>query len=122
MLRLHGQARIHIGLAISDGIAITSLEAMVMGAFPIQSCTACADEWIVDGETGFIVPPEDPKIVAAAIRRAVSDDVLVDRAAELNAKVAQERLDQSIIRPKVIAMYEKVFAEVQAKKKGNRSQ
>ncbi len=122
MLRLYGQARISIGLSISDAISTSLLEAMVMGAFPVQSCTACADEWIVDGETGFIVPPEDPEIVAAAIRRAVSDGVLVDRAAELNAKVAQERLDQSIIRPKVIAMYEKVFAEVQAKKKGNRSQ
>jgi glycosyltransferase involved in cell wall biosynthesis len=122
MLRLYGQARISIGLSISDAISTSLLEAIAMGAFPIQSCTACADEWIVDGETGFIVPPEDPEIVAAAIRRAVSDDMLVDRAAELNAKVAQERLDQSIIRPKVIAMYEKVFAEVQAKKKGNRSQ
>ena len=82
-----------------------------MGAFPIQSCTACADEWIVDREMGLIVPPEDPEPVAAAIRRALSDDVLVDRASELNAELAQERLDQRVIRPKVIAMYEGVAIE-----------
>lgn len=108
MLRRYGQARISIGLSISDGISTSLLEAMVMGAFPIQSCTSCCEEWIVSGETGLIVPPEDPEPIAAAIRKAVSDDLLVNRAAELNARVAQERLDQSVIKPLVIAMYENI--------------
>jgi len=112
MLRLYGRARVYIGLSISDAISTSLLEAIVMGAFPIQSCTACADEWIVDGEMGLIVPPEDPEPIAVAIRRAVSDDELVDRAAELNAELARERLDQEVIRPQVIAMYEKVVSQV----------
>jgi hypothetical protein len=111
MMRLHGQARIHIGLAISDGIAIASIEAMTMGSFPIQSCTAAAEEWIVDGKTGFIVPPEDPEIVAAAIRKAASDDTLVDEADRENAKVVEERLDEPVIRSQVIEMYEKIYSQ-----------
>ena len=117
MLRLYGRARVSIGLSISDAISTNLLEAMVMGAFPIQSCTSCADEWVVDGETGLIVPPEDPEAIAVAIRRAVSDDELVKKAAELNAKVAQERLDQALIRPQVIAMYEKVATDSRAKRR-----
>lgn len=108
MLRLHGRARVSIGLSISDGASTSMLEAMVMGSFPIQSCTACADEWIEDGKSGLIVPPEDPEPIAAAIRRAVSDDCLVDRAAELNAHTVSERLDYRIIQPQVITMYEKM--------------
>jgi glycosyltransferase involved in cell wall biosynthesis len=119
MLRLYGRARVSIGLSISDAISTNLLEAMVMGAFPIQSCTACADEWIVDGERGFIVPPEDPEPIAAAIRRAVTEDVLVDRAAELNTQTAQERLDQEKIRPQVIAMYEKIAAHASNKNQAN---
>jgi hypothetical protein len=111
MLRLYGRSRIYIGLGISDAISTSLLEAIVMGTFPIQSCTSCADEWIVDGEMGMIVPPEDPEPVAAAMRRALSDDALVDRASELNAALARERLDQRIIRPQVIAMYERVAAD-----------
>jgi len=111
ILRLHGQARISIGLSISDAVSTSLLEAMVMGSFPIQSNTSCADEWIQCGETGLLVHPEDPQAVAAAIRRAVTDDALVDRAAEINARVAAERLDQSVIQPQVIAMYEKVAAQ-----------
>ena len=111
MLRLYGRARVYIGLSISDAASTALLEAMVMGTFPIQSCTACADEWIVDGKSGFIVPPEDPETIAIAIRRAVSDDKLVDGAAEINGRVARERLDQSVIRPQVVAMYKKVAGQ-----------
>ena len=110
VLQLHGSARVSIGLSLSDGISTSLLEAMMMGAFPIQSCTACADEWIVDGETGLIVPPEDPVVIAAALRRALTDDSLVDGAAERNARVAAERLDRQAIQPQVITMYEQVFA------------
>lgn len=111
MLRLYGRSRIYIGLSISDAASTSLLEAMVMGTFPIQSCTACADEWVVDGESGFIVPPEDPERVAIALRRALCDDALVDGAAELNAQVAKERINQSVIQPQVIAMYEKIAGQ-----------
>ena len=58
ILKLHGRARISIGLSISDAISTSLLEAMMMGSFPIQSGTACANEWITEGKSGFIVPPE----------------------------------------------------------------
>lgn len=117
MLTLFGRARIYIGLSISDAISTSLLEAIVMGAFPIQSCTACADEWIEDGKTGFIVPPEDEQAVAAAIKRAAAVDTLVDQAAAENARVAAERLDRSVIQPQVVAMYEEVATKVLAKKR-----
>jgi glycosyltransferase involved in cell wall biosynthesis len=110
MLRLYGRARAYIGLSISDAISTSLLEAIVMGAFPIQSCTACADEWIVDGKTGLIVPPEDPEVVAAALRRALNDDRLVDDAACCNAQLARERLAEQLIKPQVRAMYDTVAA------------
>jgi glycosyltransferase involved in cell wall biosynthesis len=119
ILRLHGRARVSIGLSISDAASTSLLEAMVMGSFPIQSDTSCADEWVQNGETGLLVHPEDPEAVAAAIRRAVTDDDLVDRAAEPNARVAAERLERSVIQPQVIAMYEKVAAQAVARKRSN---
>jgi glycosyltransferase involved in cell wall biosynthesis len=111
ILRLHGRARISIGLSIADAISTSFLEALVMGSFPIQSCTACASEWVRNGETGLIVPPEDPEEIAAAIRRAVTDDALVDRAAEQNARVVEERLDHRIIRQKIVQMYERLATQ-----------
>ncbi|MBI4523169.1 MAG: glycosyltransferase family 4 protein [Deltaproteobacteria bacterium] len=111
MLRLHGQARVSIGLSISDAISTSLLEAMIMGSFPIQSRTSCGDEWLQCGKTGILVHPEDPEGIAKAITRAVSDDTLVDQAAEINAQVAADRLDRCVIEPQVKAMYEKIAAE-----------
>jgi len=110
MLRLHGRARVSIGLSISDALSTSALEALIMGSFPIQSNTSCLPEMVEENVGALMVPPEDPEAVAAAIRRAVCDDQLVDNAAALNAAVAFEKLDESVVRPQVIELYEKVAA------------
>jgi glycosyltransferase involved in cell wall biosynthesis len=109
MLRWYGRSRIYIGLSISDGISTSLLEAIVMGAFPIQSCTACADEWLENGKSGFIVPPEEPQMIADAIRKALTDDELVNHAAEINAQTVAQRLDYSIIKKRVIEIYQEIY-------------
>ncbi|MEP7157905.1 MAG: glycosyltransferase [Chloroflexota bacterium] len=105
VLRLHGRSRISVGLSIADGISTGLLEAMLMGSFPIQSGTACVNEWIEDGRTALVVPPEDPHAVAAAVKRALSDDALVDSAAAINATVARARLDAKVLDERVLALY-----------------
>jgi hypothetical protein len=110
MFQLLGSARLAIGLSTSDGTSATFLEAMATGAFPIQSSTACVEEWARDGETALFVHPDDSDDVAQAIRRALMDDALVDSAAEMNARLFAERLDSAVTRPQVIAMYERIAA------------
>ncbi|OGU15526.1 MAG: hypothetical protein A2076_12720 [Geobacteraceae bacterium GWC2_53_11] len=109
ILRLHGQARISINNNISDGIAISLLDAMVMGSFPIHSCGACGDEWFDDGITGLIVSPNDPEEIEAAIRKALTDDDLVNKAAAINWNTALERLDYTELRELSVQFYSRVF-------------
>jgi glycosyltransferase involved in cell wall biosynthesis len=116
IVKLMGSSRLAIGMSISDGTPNSMLEAMVMGAFPIQSDTISTAEWITHGENGLLVPPEDPEALAVAIRQGLSDDTLVDHAAKKNARITAERLDRSVIQPQVIAMYEKIGAQAIAKK------
>lgn len=111
MLKLYGHARISIGLSISDGLPASFAESFVMGSFPIQSYTSCADEWIVDGQAGLIVPPEDPLEIAAAIRKALKDDALVDGAATINETTARLRLERDMIKQKVVSMYQEILAK-----------
>ena len=112
LLEFHGKSRISIGLSISDGISTSLLEAMVMGSFPIQSCTACANEWFVDGETGLLVPPEDVEIIEVAIRKALTDDQLVDNAASQNYELAKNRLDSENLKQKTIQFYQTVLRDL----------
>jgi glycosyltransferase involved in cell wall biosynthesis len=112
IIRLMGQARVALGLAISDGVPNAMLEAMTMGAFPIQSDTGATGEWIDSGRNGLMVQPEDVKGVEAALRKALSDDALVDSAAEINRHLTDERIDENVVRPKVLAAYERVMSAI----------
>jgi len=105
VLRDYGRARISLALSISDGVPYSLLEAMVMGAFPLQSSTSCAGEWVEDGKNGLLVPPDDPEVVETALRQALTDDPLVDNAAKWNEQLASERLDRSSLRDRAIALY-----------------
>lgn len=109
IMELQSKARISIGLSISDGISTSLLEAMAMGSFPIQSYTACANEWITDSETGFIVPPEDPDIIELAIRKALTDDNLVDSAAEANYLTIARKADYKTLQQMTIDTYSKIL-------------
>ncbi len=110
MLQMYGRARIAVGLSISDGSASSFLEAMLGGAFPIQSFTACATEWVVDGAGALLVDPTDVTAVASAIRRALTDDKLVDSAQPLNDHTIDVRLDRSMIRAATAEGYRRVVA------------
>jgi glycosyltransferase involved in cell wall biosynthesis len=108
IMRYHGSARISIGLSISDALSTSSIEALAMGAFPIQSNTSCIDEWIENGRTGFSVPPEDPDAIEKALRRALADDNLVNEAAQTNARLARMRLDAGMLQNQIINIYKEI--------------
>lgn len=111
IMKLHGRARISIGLGVSDGISVSFLEAMVMGSFPIQSNSSCSNEWASPNKGAFYVPPEDSDVVAKAIRKALTNDKLVDNAARLNWQTAIEKLDYTKLKQKAINLYEKIYYE-----------
>jgi len=105
MLELFRRARIYIGISESDGISTSLLDAISSGCFPIQTNTSCADEWITDGRTGFLVDYTDLNGIAGALSRAVTDNELVDRAAIENVETARARLSTDAMRTDIDLFY-----------------
>jgi hypothetical protein len=112
IMSYHGSSRVSIGLSITDAISTSLLEAMVMGSFPIQSDTSCGGEWFKNGQTGILVKPEDSEDVEKAIRKALADDDLVNRAAKLNYDMLYERLEYSKIQRKVVNNYKSMVNSI----------
>ncbi len=54
----------------------TILEAMATGVPVVSTQVGGADELVVDGETGLLVPPGQPERLAEAIGRLVDDVAL----------------------------------------------
>lgn len=109
ILKLHLSSRTCIALSTSDGLPASFIESMACGEFPIQSRTSMCDEWARDGETACFVDAADVTAVACAIKRALTDDQLVDRAAEKNRKVISEKLDNKQIKEDVMNIYQKLM-------------
>jgi len=59
-----------------EGLGVAALEAMAAGLPVIASRVGGLAEAVVHGETGLLVPPEDPDALAAALARLVADGEL----------------------------------------------
>ncbi len=105
MMDIFASARAYIGVSLSDGISTSLLESMVSGAFPLQTNTSCASEWITSGLSGFSIDADDPATMAQDLARVLEDDALVDSAAAINSETARARLDESLGRRYAFAFY-----------------
>src|SRR5690606_20441161 len=56
-----------------EGFPVTVVEAMFAGVPVIATAVGSVREQVVPGETGWIVPPEDPAALAGAIAELVAD-------------------------------------------------
>ncbi|HEU0073993.1 MAG TPA: glycosyltransferase [Dehalococcoidia bacterium] len=85
------QSHIYVSVPSSDSLALSNLEAMAAGAFPIVSDLPSVDGWVMDGINGLRVPAGDARALAAAIRRVLGDPELRRTAAETNRTLVEAR-------------------------------
>lgn len=107
ILKLMGAAQIYIGNNISDGMPNTMLEAIFMGAFPIQSNPGGATEEIIeDGKNGLLIEePENIEHIKAVIKRAVNENGLRNSATNYNELNVRPKLEREFIKRKVVEVY-----------------
>lgn len=109
ILTRQANARCYIGASISDGISTSMLEAMAMGAFPIQTCTSCANEWVESGISGFMPECDDISGMANMIEKALTDDDLVNNAAKINWDTICKKADFESISVIARSFYETAY-------------
>jgi glycosyltransferase involved in cell wall biosynthesis len=61
VLAFLSKSEMYIAASMSDGLPATFIEAMYCGAFPIQTATACVEEWVKDGQNTYLI--QDPNSV-----------------------------------------------------------
>ena len=90
MLKHFSEARVYIGISLSDGISTSLLEAMATGCYPIQTDTSCANEWL-STISGSVVPHNSVETIADALVKAIQDNNFVDSAAVVNTNVSSQK-------------------------------
>jgi len=104
MLYEFSKSRIYIGCSESDGISTSFIESLIQGAYPVQTNTSCANEWVARGSIASIVGLDSATILSE-VRKALDDDHLVDMASEINFKVALEYLESEVVKKQALQFY-----------------
>jgi glycosyltransferase involved in cell wall biosynthesis len=109
VLKLMGQALIYIGNSNSDGMPNTLLEAICMGALPIQSNPGGAtEEMIDDGINGFLIEdPLDVLEMQKTFKKALLNEAVVESAFNKNQEI-KHKLSKQIIQEEVCLAYKAI--------------
>jgi len=95
----------------NEGVPQALLQAMATGLPVVSTPVGAIPELVTDGETGLLVPPEDPSALAAALVRLTDPDL----AARLGSAGRKRVVDRHTARAMLDAM-EKVFREAAGKR------
>ena len=96
-------------IARAEAFGSVLTEAMVCGKPVISTELGTGTSWVNrDGETGLVVPPQDPKALAGAIRRIVDDASLRRRLGE-NARSWAQQFDCGRIAEETLSIYQSVL-------------
>jgi len=90
-----------------EGFGLALLEAMLAERPAVASAVSSVPEIVVDGETGLLVPPNDPTALAAAIARLLSDRVLAERLGSAGLARARSEFSVERMARRTLAVYER---------------
>jgi glycosyltransferase involved in cell wall biosynthesis len=82
---------VYVQPSLCEALPMAILEASAMGVPVIATNVGGVAECVVDGETGFTVPPRDPEALGTAIAKLVSDPELRARMGSAGRKFVQEK-------------------------------
>jgi hypothetical protein len=91
ILDLFSKSRLYVGVSLSDGLSTSAIEAMAMGAFPIQSSTSCASEWFIEGFSGRSLSDASPRYIGPVISESFAAGAKLDQAREKNLEIVSSR-------------------------------
>jgi glycosyltransferase involved in cell wall biosynthesis len=112
LLEIMGQSVLHIGNSISDGMPNALLEAMGMGAFPIQSNPGQVSEEVIEhGVNGFLISnPSDIQEIAGWIEKALLNNKLREEAQTYNIDFIIKNYNRENLKQDIVQLYKGILS------------
>lgn len=96
--------------AVDEGFGRVPIEAMLLGTPVIAADSGNHADLVRDGETGGLVPPDDPAALADRILETTSDRAYLARVVRQARKEARERFGAAASARAVSAVYDQLLA------------
>jgi glycosyltransferase involved in cell wall biosynthesis len=95
----------------TEGLGVVLIEALAFGKPAVASGIGGIPDVVVDGETGILVPPNDPDALARALETLVGDPAWARRLGEAGKQRAETRFSWNAILDRTVQMYASVLAQ-----------
>ena len=95
--------------SLQEGLGLSAMEAGACGVPVIASRVGGIPDVVIDGETGILVPSQDPKALAGAIIRLLSDPAKMHALGQRAREVVSERFSAERMVAGTLEVYQKVL-------------
>ena len=92
-----------------EGFGLVYLQAMRAGVPCLGSRDDAAADVIVDGETGLLVPQQDPEAIAGALARLLTDDAMRRRLGEASRRRFESTFTYARFRARLASVLARAF-------------
>jgi glycosyltransferase involved in cell wall biosynthesis len=89
-------ANVYVSPSLSDGSSASLMEALGCGLPVVVTKISANQEWIKDGENGFLVPPCDSEALARSITQLLRDPELCTKMKNANLELARKRANWAV--------------------------
>lgn len=105
MPEILGRCHVVVLPSYGEGVSRTLIEAAAAGRPIVASDVPGCREVVSHGKNGFLVPPKDPRSLADAISRLLSDRDLRIRMGQAGRDIALERFSDKLVNAKTLQIY-----------------
>ena len=121
VVQLYSHAAVFACPSIYEPFGLINLEAMACGTPVVASRVGGIPEVVVDGETGWLVPPGDPAALAEALRVSLADPTRARRMGEAGRRRVEAHFSWDRIAEHTLAVYrDAIAAKAAARAAGHR--
>ncbi|HHY63242.1 MAG TPA: glycogen synthase [Bacillota bacterium] len=111
VIQLYSHASVFACPSVYEPFGIINLEAMACEIPVVASAVGGIPEVVVDGETGFLVPPGDPESLASAINRVIDSEKLHTQFGKAGRRRVERFFSWEAIAEKTKDMYLEILSE-----------
>jgi alpha-maltose-1-phosphate synthase len=105
VIQLLSHATVFVCPSVYEPLGIVNLEAMACGSAVVASKVGGIPEVVVDGETGLLVPPDDPASLAVALNELARDPERAAAMGRAGRERAVAEFDWSTIAARTAELY-----------------
>ena len=109
VLSVHKAFDIFVMSSVTEGLGTSLLDAMACGKPIVATRTGGIPEVVVDGKTGFLVPPRDPAAMARALVRLLKDPALRDAMGRAGRALFEQRFTADVMVQGTLEVYKRLL-------------